>query len=271
MARALPAARTTTWWWRRGASRSTPLGRERLGRPLPWCVLRPGPFDRYKPRAARKRGLGHALRRALGACDLIVAHNFPAHALGHGGRAAHARHARGLVLRGAEHALSRRRDDAALHGRARRSRAPSVAAQTWQASSRASARATRAARGARSIAKLDREAAARVDLTLGTAPSRRAPPRACTAVRALPCLLGLPEPARAGPARRAVRRVGDVGDAQERVRLPRGDPPRRARARCARPARARGGPARRGVRAPDRGALAATTSCGARAGCRTPI
>ena len=42
------------------------------------AVLRPGPLDRLKLGAARKRALGGSLRRALGACDVIVAHNSPA-------------------------------------------------------------------------------------------------------------------------------------------------------------------------------------------------
>lgn len=41
-------------------------------------LLAPGRLDRYKHRAARQRALGHRLRRVLGRCDAIVAHNSPA-------------------------------------------------------------------------------------------------------------------------------------------------------------------------------------------------
>jgi glycosyltransferase involved in cell wall biosynthesis len=41
-------------------------------------VLREGSFDGIRGRAARKRAIGHRLRRTLGRCDAIVAHNSPA-------------------------------------------------------------------------------------------------------------------------------------------------------------------------------------------------
>jgi glycosyltransferase involved in cell wall biosynthesis len=45
---------------------------------VPLIVFGNGRFDRWKRRAQRKRGPGHPLRRAVGRCDLIVAHNAPA-------------------------------------------------------------------------------------------------------------------------------------------------------------------------------------------------
>ncbi len=159
-------------------------------------VLRAGTFDRYKHRAARKRSPGHRLRRALGEREWIVAHNFPSQVWA---TVAARRMSGTRVVWYCEEPHTR------LH---RRETAPRFAAaledpdrHPWlrEVSQEFEKRPERGARFAVDR-KLELDAAACVDLVLGNSAFTAQSAARVYGVDALPCILGLPEPApAAGP------------------------------------------------------------------------
>ena len=190
--RAACSSAATTSWSRRSASRAS-AGTRRIGTGFR-ARARTGPPRPLQAPRARKRSAGSpaAPRDRRARRDRRA--QLPGAAVGDGRGAAHARRARGLVLRGAEHALPLARDDAALHGGARGPRPPPVAARRG-AAARAAARARRTERArsrsiASSIATPPRASTSRS----ATARSRRRAPRACTASRRCRASSACPSP-----------------------------------------------------------------------------
>ncbi len=156
-------------------------------------LLRTGSLDRYKHRAARKRSPGHRLRRAIGERDLIVAHNFPAQVWA----TVAARRMRGTrVVWYCEEPSTR------LHWQETMPRFTAALAEVdrhpWlrDVAQQLERLRTRDARRARFAIdhKLDLDAAARVDLTLGNSTFTAQGASRVYGVDAVPCILGLPEP-----------------------------------------------------------------------------
>jgi glycosyltransferase involved in cell wall biosynthesis len=165
---------------------------------IPLVVLRAGVLDRYKHRAARKRSLGYRLRRAIGERDLIVANNFPSQMWA----AVAARRMRETrVVWFCEEPITR------IHGRVTMPRFTAALEDLdrypWlrDGAERLAMRRAKDARSSRSAVdrKLDLEAAARIDVLLGNSAFTARGAARVYAREAVPCILGMPEPA---PARR---------------------------------------------------------------------
>jgi glycosyltransferase involved in cell wall biosynthesis len=166
---------------------------------IPVVVLRAGALDRYKLRAARKRSVGHRLRAAIGARELIVAHNFPSQVWATvaarrmpGTRVVWYCEEPSTRLHGRE---TMPRFTAALEDLDRHSWLRDAKEQLAQGRAR-DARHTRLAVDL----QLDRDAAARLDLALGNSAFTARGVSRVYGIAAAPCILGLPEPAPApGP------------------------------------------------------------------------
>jgi glycosyltransferase involved in cell wall biosynthesis len=165
---------------------------------IPVVLLRPGRLDPFKHRAARKRSLGHRLRRAIGARDVIIAHNSPAQLWA----VVAARRMRGTrVVWYCEEPRAR------FHWQETMPRFAAALADLdrhpWLRGAQAFlAAAARVERNPRQAVdrRLDLAAASGLDLTLGNSAFTAQGASRVYGIDAIPCILGLPEPALAdGP------------------------------------------------------------------------
>ncbi|TMA31404.1 MAG: glycosyltransferase family 4 protein [Deltaproteobacteria bacterium] len=166
---------------------------------IPRVVLGKGRLDRFKLRAARKRGVGDRLRRAIGPRDVIIAHNSPAPMWA----VVAARGMRTRVVWFCEEPTARFFWQETMPHLAAAAADPDRPAWLRAMADRAADRSAKDESGPNFAIdrELERDSAPRIDLTLANSAFTAGNVARAYGIRARPCLLGMPEPAPAAVAR----------------------------------------------------------------------